>query len=44
MYIIAKDPDAAIKIRKILNENPPNKRARFVDMNLSLTGFQVTRS
>ncbi len=44
IYIIAKDPEAAAKIKKILKENPPNKLARFVDMNLSLTGFQVTRS
>ena len=44
IYIIAKDPEAAGKIRNILNKNPPNNRARFVDMNLSLTGFQVTRS
>ena len=44
MYIIAKDPEAAVKIREILSSNPPNDRARFVDMNLSETGFQVTRS
>ncbi|RUA11710.1 MAG: bifunctional fucokinase/L-fucose-1-P-guanylyltransferase, partial [Flavobacteriia bacterium] len=44
IYIIAKDPEATVKIRKILNTNPPNKLARFVDMSLSLTGFQVTRS
>ncbi len=44
IYIIAKSPEAAVKIKKILNENPPNKLARFVDMSLSLTGFQVTRS
>ena len=44
IYIIAKDQEAAGKIRKILTENPPNKLARFVDMSLSLTGFQVTRS
>jgi galactokinase/mevalonate kinase-like predicted kinase len=44
MYIIAKDPESALKIKKILNDNPPNNRARFVDMDLSQTGFQVTRS
>ncbi len=44
MYIIAKDPEAAGRIRKILNDHPPNNRARFVDMDLSMTGFQVTRS
>ncbi len=44
LFIVAKDPEAAGKIRNILNENPPNSRARFVDLNLSKTGFQVTRS
>lgn len=44
LYIIAKDPEAAGKIRKILNSNPPNNRARFVNIDLSNTGFQVTRS
>ena len=44
MYIIAKDPEAAGRIRNILNANSPNSRARFVDMNISQTGFQVTRS
>jgi len=44
LYIIAKDMEASGRIRTILNENPPNKLARFVDMDLSLTGFQITRS
>ncbi len=44
MYIIAKDPEAAIRIKKRLRENPPNENARFVSMELSQTGFQVTRS
>ena len=44
MYIIAKDPDAAVKIKKVLNANPPNDRARFVDMSLSATGYQISRS
>jgi len=44
LYIIAKDTEASGRIRTILNENPPNKLARFVDMDLSLAGFQVTRS
>ena len=29
LYIIAKDTEAAGRIRTILNENPPNKLARF---------------
>ena len=44
LYIIAKDSEAAGRIRSILNKNPPNKLARFVDMDLSLNGFQITRS
>lgn len=44
LYIIAKDPESAGIIRKLLNEKPLNKRARFVDIDLSNTGFQVTRS
>ena len=44
LYMIAKDPSAALRIREILTSNSPNSRARFVDMNLSKTGFQLSRS
>lgn len=44
LYMIAKDSSAALRIREILTNNPPNPRARFVDMNLSQTGFQLSRS
>ncbi len=44
LYIIAKDPDAAGRIKRILNGNPPNSRARFVDMRISNTGLEVSRS
>ena len=44
LYIVAKDPEAAVKIKKIISENPPNKRARFVEMNISQDGLQVSRS
>lgn len=44
LYMVAKDPEAALRIRKILNEHPINRRARFVDMSLSDTGFQTSRS
>lgn len=44
LYMIAKDPDAAAQIKRILNENPTNRNARFVDMRLSKTGLQVSRS
>ncbi len=44
LYMVAKDAQAALAIRRILNENPPNPRARFVEMTLSDKGFQVSRS
>lgn len=44
MLIAAKDPDAAIRIRTILTQQPPNAKARFVNMSVSQTGFQVSRS
>lgn len=44
LYMVAKDPTAAARIRKILEENPPNDKARFVEMKLSNKGFQVSRS
>ena len=44
LYMIAKDPDAAARIRQILSQNPLNSRARFVDMKLSETGLEVSRS
>ena len=44
LYMIAKDPDAAARIRQTLLQNPLNDRARFVDMSLSTTGLEVSRS
>jgi galactokinase/mevalonate kinase-like predicted kinase len=44
MYILAKDPDAAVRIRAVLQGNPLNARSRFVGMNFSGNGLQVTRS
>lgn len=44
LYIVAKDPAAAALIRAELSKNPPNPRARFVEMSLSDTGFQSSRS
>ncbi len=44
MFIMAKDNEAATHIKRILSSNPPNDRARFVDMNLSQDGFKVSRS
>lgn len=45
LYMVAKDPDAAARIRHILNANPglaPN--ARMVEMSISRKGLHVTRS
>ena len=44
LFMLAKDADAAVRIRKIFEENPPNATARFVNMNLSNTGLRTTRS
>ncbi len=44
LYMVAKDPQAAVRIRELLSKNAPNPRARFVDMSLSDKGFQVSRS
>ena len=44
LYMVAKDPEAAARVKKILNENRPNANARFVDMTLSDTGLQISRS
>lgn len=44
LYMVAKDPQAAVQIRRILTEQAPNPRARFVDMTLSDKGLQVSRS
>lgn len=44
LYMIAKDPEAAVRIKQILGENRQNKNARFVEMTLSTTGLQISRS
>lgn len=44
LYMVAKNPEAAGKIRRILTEQAPNPRARFVEMSLSKEGLQVSRS
>ena len=44
LYMIAKDPEAAARIKKILGDKPMNANARFVEMSLSTTGLQVSRS
>jgi galactokinase/mevalonate kinase-like predicted kinase len=44
MLMIAKDRDAAIRVRKELQERPPSRKARFVDFGVSDTGLEITRS
>jgi galactokinase/mevalonate kinase-like predicted kinase len=44
LYMVAKDLQAAEQIKKILTEQAPNDRARFVNMKISNRGFQVSRS
>lgn len=44
MYMVAKDPQAAVEIRRRLLHNSLAPNARFVDMSLSETGLQISRS
>ncbi|MDP6490216.1 MAG: bifunctional fucokinase/fucose-1-phosphate guanylyltransferase [Kiritimatiellia bacterium] len=44
MLMLAKDESAARRIRRTLDSHPPNSRSRFVELAISRTGFQVTRS
>ena len=44
LYMIAKDPEAAARIKQILNENRQNRNARFVETSLSTQGLEVSRS
>ena len=44
LYMVARDPEAAARIRRILTEQRPNAAARFVEMSLSQTGMPVNGS
>lgn len=44
LYMVAKDPEAALQIRKQLTASPRNPNARFVEMSLSDKGMQISRS
>lgn len=44
LYMVAKDPECAARVRSILTEDPVNKGARFVDMKVSVDGLRVSRS
>ena len=43
LYMVAKDPDAAARIKQMLTTNPPNANARFVNMTLSDQGLLINR-
>lgn len=44
LYMVAKDLEAARRIRQTLTENSLASTARFVEMSISQTGLQVSRS
>lgn len=44
MYIVAKDPTAALRIREELSQHPLAPNARFVEMSISERGLQISRS
>ena len=44
LYMVAKDPEAAARIKQVLGEQQQNRNARFVEMSLSTTGLQISRS
>ena len=44
LYMIAKDPEAAARIRQLLHTEPLRPNARLVDLSLSRSGLTVTRS
>ncbi|MGJ3241400.1 MAG: fucose pyrophosphorylase domain-containing protein [Opitutales bacterium] len=44
LLMLAKDPDAGLRIRRHLGVQPLNDRARFVDLGVSDTGLEVTVS
>jgi galactokinase/mevalonate kinase-like predicted kinase len=44
LLMFAKSAESAGRARKILENDPPNSRSRFVDFRVSGTGFQLSRS
>lgn len=44
LYMVAKDPIAAGRIRDLLTQHPLTDSSRFVDMTLSDKGLQISRS
>lgn len=44
LYMVAKDPEAAARIKQTILQSEQNPNARFVDMTLSKKGLQISRS
>lgn len=44
LYMVAKDAEAALRIHKTLDDNRRNANERFVEMSISKTGLQISRS
>lgn len=44
LYMVAKDPEAAVRIKRTLTQHPLTDSSRFVEMTLSQKGLQVSRS
>ncbi len=44
LYMVAKDEEAALRIRKTLTQHPANDKARFVEMTISQKGLEISKS
>ena len=44
LYMVAKDPEAAVRLKELLLHHPLTPSSRFVDMKLSTRGLKVSRS
>lgn len=44
LYMVAKDPEAAARIKSTILQSEQTPNARFVDMTLSKNGLQISRS
>ena len=44
LYMVAKDPQAANRIKEVLTSHPLTESSRFIDMSLSDKGLQISRS
>ena len=44
LLMIARDPEAAVRIKAILSAGPPNEKARFVNFKVSEEGLTITKS